>query len=106
MPEVPECLFFHNDKGLTGLDDKENCLELVESIRLHTILPNLCFLSLQLSLVFLVPRRHVLFGDVIGSHTLSGAHAYPDRWVCVRSSMLGLKLFVDVINQSESTPIR
>ena len=29
----PECLFFHNGKDLTGLDDKESFLELVESIR-------------------------------------------------------------------------
>jgi hypothetical protein len=54
----------------------------------------------------LVPRRRVLVGDVIARHTLSASQAYPDRRVCVRSSMIGLKLFVDVINQSESTPIR
>ena len=123
--EVPECWFFHNGKGLTGLDDKESCLELVESIRRHTILTSLRFLSVRLRLVFrrrgllamfhfllqlvsifqvLVPRRRVLLGDVIASHTLSGA--YPDRRVCVRSRMIGLKLFVDVINQSEITPIR
>jgi len=127
MNEVPECLFFHNGKGLTGLDDKESCLELVESIRRHAILTCLGCLFLQLRLVFrlrgllamfhfplqlvsifqvLVPMCRVLLGDVITSQTLSGAHAYPDRRVCVRSSMIGLKLFVDTINQSESTPIR
>jgi hypothetical protein len=30
---------------LTGLHDKESCLELVESIRRHTILTSLRFLS-------------------------------------------------------------
>ena len=31
--DVPNCCCFHNGKRLTGLDDKESCLELVESIR-------------------------------------------------------------------------
>ena len=111
--EVPEGLFFHNGTDLTGLDDKESSLDLVESIRCHTILSSLCFLSRQPRLVFrlrgllpmfhfllqlvsifqvFVPSRRVLLGDVIGSHTLSGAHAYPDRRVCVRNNMIGLKL--------------
>jgi hypothetical protein len=50
--EVPECLFLHNGKGLTGWNDKESCLDLVESIRRHAILACLRFLFLQLRMVF------------------------------------------------------
>jgi uncharacterized membrane protein len=44
-------------KDLTGVDDKESCFELVESIRHHVILACLCFLFLQLCLV---SRQRVL----------------------------------------------
>ena len=112
---------------MTGLDDKERCLELVESIRFHVMSGCLCFLFLQLRLVtrqrsfsvmanallhlvsifqVFIPNRRVLVGDVIGNHTLSGSHTYPHCWECVRICMKGLLLFVGVIDQLEITPIR
>ena len=51
MHDVPKCWRFHNGKRLTGLDDKESCLELVESIRFHAKSGCLRFLFLQLRLV-------------------------------------------------------
>ena len=55
MYDVPKCWCFHNRKRLTGLDDKENRLELVESIRFHVMSGSLLFLFLQLRLV---TRQH------------------------------------------------
>ena len=118
---------FPQRKSLTGLDEKERCFELMESIRCHVMIGCLHFLLLQLRLVsrqhgfpvmvhttlnlviifqVFIPRRRVVVWDVIGIHTLSGTHTYPDCRVCVRKSMKGLILFVSVINQPESRPKR